>query len=166
MKRKRIQQRSKNNKIGQSWTEKFNNLDEKFLCELKRKLEMIEEIINECENWLIEFVQNKEHWKKWKKNEWSCSDLWDSVKPFNNWTLWRKVEGDRGRKIKKMANISQVFGERTLAYKFKRPANPKTDKYKRNHERILNFAKRLFPCVICFSQKWRKNSIIILVDVK
>lgn len=50
-KRKRNQQRSKNNKIGQSWTEKLNNLNEKFLYELKRKLEMIEEILNERENW-------------------------------------------------------------------------------------------------------------------
>lgn len=50
-KRKRNQQRSKNNKIGQSWTEKLNNLNEKFLYELKRKLEMIEEILNERESW-------------------------------------------------------------------------------------------------------------------
>lgn len=50
MKRKRIQQRSKNNKIGQSSIEKFNNLNEEFLYDLKRKLGMTEEILNECKN--------------------------------------------------------------------------------------------------------------------
>ena len=67
MKRKRIQQRSKNNKIGQSSIEKFNNLNEEFLYDLKRKLGMTEEILNECKNWLIEIMQNKEHWKKIEK---------------------------------------------------------------------------------------------------
>lgn len=46
----------------QSWTENFNNLNEK-------SLEIVEEIVNECEDWLIEIIQNKEQWKKLKNNK-------------------------------------------------------------------------------------------------
>lgn len=55
-----------------------------------------------------------------------------------------------------MANISQVFGERTLAYKFKRPANPKRDKYKRNHERMLNFVETFSMSNLFFTEMKKK----------
>lgn len=45
--------------------------------------------------------------KKLKKNEWSCSDLWDTIKPYNNWTLWKEVEGDQGRNGKHIINLGE-----------------------------------------------------------
>lgn len=104
---------------------------------------------------------------KLKTNDQSCTDLWDSTKQCNNRTLWRKVEGGWGRKhLKKMANILQVLWERTLVYKFKRPANIKIDKYKRKPWMDVDFCQEILLSNLFFTEIKSKNSIIVLVDVK